>query len=126
MSEAQGIKGFIENLLGEVSEEQVMVSNTITRAVRYDWQRESAPLEGQKLEQHKAWLEVWQRVEIQDIHSFPLWEKEVHDVPQNPSPNPSPSPSPSHTPTPSPGARRAAEALRGPQVDLPRLLPLHR
>ena len=80
MSEAQGIKGFIENLLGEVSEEQVMVSNTITRAVRYDWQRESAPLEGQKLEHHKAWLEVWQRVEIQDIHSFPLWEKEVHDV----------------------------------------------
>ena len=57
-----------------------MVSNTITRAVRYDWQRESAPLEGQKLEHHKAWLEVWQRVEIQDIHSFPLWEKEVHDV----------------------------------------------
>ena len=62
-----------------------MVSNTITRAVRYDWQRESAPLEGQKLEHHKAWLEVWQRVEIQDIHSFPLWEKEVHDVPQNPN-----------------------------------------
>ena len=57
-----------------------MISNTITRAVRFDWTRESSPLEGQLLDQHKAWLEVWQRVEIQDVHSFPLWEKEVHDV----------------------------------------------
>ena len=41
MSEVQGIKGFIENLLGEAGEEQVMVSNTITRAVRDNWQRDS-------------------------------------------------------------------------------------
>ena len=80
MSEAAAIKGFCQNLLKEAGEEEVMISNTIVKAARYDWQRESKPLEGQQLAAHRKWLEAWQQIDIQDVHHFPLWEKEVHDV----------------------------------------------
>ena len=83
MNEALSIEGFLQNLLGEAGEETVMVSNTIVRATRFDWQRESTPLPGQMLEHHRKWLEVWQRVELQDVHQFPLWEGEVHAVLQS-------------------------------------------
>jgi len=39
MSEAQGIKGFIENLLGEVSEEHVMISNPYPYPYPYPYSR---------------------------------------------------------------------------------------
>jgi len=80
MSEAAAIKGTIQNLLGELNEEEVMVGATKVTATRYDWQRYSKPLDGQPLAAHQKWLEVYQRIEIQDIHQYPLWEEGVHDV----------------------------------------------
>ena len=110
MSMAAAIRGFSANLLQEKTEEEVLIENTKVRATRFDWKRGSQPLEGQKLAAHRKWLEVWERLEVMDIatrtegaapqlspipashaapclplqvmdmHYFPLWEKELHDV----------------------------------------------
>jgi hypothetical protein len=80
MDEAAAIKGFIANLLREKNEEEVLVSATLIRADRFDWKRYSKPLPGEKLSDFKKWLAVWQRLELMDIHHFPLWEKGVHDL----------------------------------------------
>ena len=80
MSMAAAIRGFSANLLQEKTEEEVLIENTKVRATRFDWKRGSQPLEGQKLAAHRKWLEVWERLEVMDMHYFPLWEKELHDV----------------------------------------------
>ena len=77
---AAAIRGFSANLLQEKTEEEVLIENTKVRATRFDWKRGSQPLEGQKLAAHRKWLEVWERLEVMDMHYFPLWEKELHDV----------------------------------------------
>ena len=82
MSEADAIKGFCANLLREANEEEVMVRATLIRADRYDWRRYSKPLPGEKLADFRKWLAVWQRIEVMDMHYFPLWEKGLHDVMQ--------------------------------------------
>ena len=55
-------------------------------ADRYDW-RESKPMEGQKLAAHRKWLDCWQNLALSDLHYFPTWEKEVHDVLQETFPD---------------------------------------
>ena len=55
-------------------------------ADRYDW-RESKPMEGQKLTAHRKWLDCWQNLALSDLHYFPTWEKEVHDVLQETFPD---------------------------------------
>jgi len=79
MSPAAAIKGMIHNLLEIANEEEVMWSNTLIKAQRFDWKRYSTPLEAQSLHDHKKWLEVWQRIEVSDVYYFPIWEKGVHD-----------------------------------------------
>ena len=80
MGLAACVRGMIQNVLGEQTEEEVMGSNTLIRAARFDWKRGSRLLPGQSLKEHKAWLETWQRIEINDVYYFPLWEKGVHDL----------------------------------------------
>jgi hypothetical protein len=60
MSAAAAVKGMILNLLEMENEEEVMWSNTLIKAKRFNWKRESVPLETQSLRDHKKWLEVWQ------------------------------------------------------------------
>ena len=48
-------------------------------AERFNWQR-SRPLDGQKLAVHKKWLACWERIEVMDMHHFPLWEEEAHNI----------------------------------------------
>ena len=38
------------------------------------------PLKGDSQEEFEKWLDCWQRIEIMDMHLWPLWEKEVHDI----------------------------------------------
>ena len=80
-----GIRGFIQNLLGEKGDEAVIRDYTYIKAERYDWHL-AKPLKGQSLAAHRKWLDVWQLIEIADLHYFPLWEKEVHDCCRRASP----------------------------------------
>ena len=50
------------------------------RRYRYDWKRHSKPLPDQSIKAHRKWLGVWSRMELTDLHYFPLWEKAVHDL----------------------------------------------
>ena len=52
---------------------------TYIHAERYNWKL-SKPLPGQSLAAHRKWLDCWQNIEIADLHYFPLWEQQVHDV----------------------------------------------
>ena len=79
MSLSDGVRGVIQNILGEKSDEAVIRDATYIHADRYDWSL-SRPLVGQKLEVHRKWRDYWQNLEIADLHHFPLWEKGVHDT----------------------------------------------
>ena len=82
----EAIRGFILNLLGEKMEEGVMRDHFYISADRFDW-REAKPMEGQKLTAHRKWLDCWQNLALSDLHYFPTWEKEVHDVLQETFPD---------------------------------------
>ena len=82
----EAIRGFILNLLGLKMEEGVMRDYFYISADRFDW-REAKPLEGQKLTAHRKWLDCWQNLALSDLHYFPTWEKEVHDVLQETFPD---------------------------------------
>ena len=74
------ITAFVNNLVGLENAEESINKHTIIRAERYDWRRLSSPMRGQSLKVHKQWLAVWQRLELSDLHYFPLWEQGVHDT----------------------------------------------
>jgi hypothetical protein len=75
---AMAVKAFLQNLLGEKGDEAAIRDYTYIKADRFDW-HQAKPLKGQTLAAHRKWLDVWQLIEIADLHYFPLWEKEVHD-----------------------------------------------
>ena len=79
MTLAQGVRGVIQNILGEKSDEAVIRDATYIHADRYNWKL-SKPLAGQSLTAHRKWLDCWQNIEIADLHHFPLWERDVHDL----------------------------------------------
>ena len=78
MTLAQGVRGVIQNILGEKSDEAVIRDAIYIHAERYDW-RLSEPLPSQPLAAHRRWLDCWQNIEIADLHHFPLWEQGVFD-----------------------------------------------
>ena len=78
MTLAGGVRGVIQNILGEKSDEAVIRDATYIHAERYDWKL-SKPLNGQSLAAHRKWLDCWQNLSIADLHHFPLWEKGVFD-----------------------------------------------
>merc|ERR1719271_2275880 len=78
MTLADGVRGVIQNILGEKSDEAVIRDATYIHADRYNWKL-SKPLPGQSLAAHRKWLDCWQNIEIADLHYFPLWEKGVFD-----------------------------------------------
>ena len=78
MTLAEGVRGVIQNILGEKSDEAVIRDATYIHADRYDWKL-SKPLSGQALTAHRKWLDCWQNIEIADLHHFPLWEQGVFE-----------------------------------------------
>jgi hypothetical protein len=99
MTPADGIKGLMQNMLGEAEEEEVVVRATYIKADRWDLEngnRMATAIDGdtmvlEDVEPAKAlpsdkagdfekWLECWKRIEIMDMHMWPLWEKTVHDI----------------------------------------------
>ena len=82
MTPVQGIKGFIQNLIGEMDEEAVVALATYIRAERYDFATLAKPLAGQNAAAHAKWIDCWSRVECMDMEGFPLWEEELHNLMQ--------------------------------------------
>ena len=82
MTPVQGIKGFIQNLIGEMDEEAVVALATYIRAERYDFATLAKPLAGQNAAAHAKWIDCWSRVEVMDMEGFPLWEEELHNLMQ--------------------------------------------
>ena len=76
---AQAVKGFLQNLLGEKSPDEVVIEATYVHAERYD-AKETKPLKGESQADLEKWLACWERMEIMDVHLWPIWEKEVHDI----------------------------------------------
>eukprot|EP00966_Prymnesium_polylepis_P155950 3603298-Prymnesium_polylepis.1 len=66
MSAAQSVQGMIQNVTDEFNEEEVMGNFTRITASRFDVKRYSLPLRDQTMKDHRAWLEVWRRIELHD------------------------------------------------------------
>merc|ERR1719502_1383647 len=80
VSPADAVRGFLQNLLGEATPDEVVIKATYIHAERYDAEKETKPLKGETQKDLEKWLECWSRMEIMDVHLWPLWEKEVHDI----------------------------------------------
>ena len=103
MTPADAIKGLMQNMLGEAEEEEVVVNATYIRAPRWDHVNgcrmateiisdgeggtmmfedvePARPLSTDAPGDFEKWLDCWTRIEIMDMHLFPLWEKDVHDI----------------------------------------------
>merc|ERR1740138_921469 len=95
VSPSDAVKGFIQNLLPkgggegdmgnkgfvpEASPDEVVIRATYIHAERYDAEKETKPLKGESQKDLEKWLACWERMEIMDVHLWPLWEKEVHDL----------------------------------------------
>ena len=72
------VRGVIQNIFGEKSDEAVIRDATYIHTDRFDWKL-STPLPDQPTSAHSRWLSCWQNIEIADLHHFPLWEKGVFD-----------------------------------------------
>ena len=73
------VSGFVQNLLGEASEEDVVSAATYIKAHRFDASK-AAPLGGQSAEAFAEWRALWGQLQLSAMPGFPLWEKEVHDA----------------------------------------------
>merc|ERR1719326_1996858 len=80
VSPADAVKGFMQNLLGEATPDEVVIRATYIHAERYDAEKETKTLKGESQKDLEKWLDCWSRMEIMDVHLWPLWEKEVHDI----------------------------------------------
>ena len=80
LAPADAVRGWIQNLLGEASADEVVVRATYVHAARYRARLEAQLLPGETTQELSKWLACWERVEIMDVHLWPLWEKEVHDI----------------------------------------------
>ena len=77
---ALAVKGFIQNLLNEKSADGVVIEATYIHAEPYNAAEMAQPLSGESADDLAKWLECWSRVEVMDMHLWPLWDKEVHDI----------------------------------------------
>ena len=99
MTPADGVRALMINMLGEAEEEEVVVRTTYIKADRWDQKNgnrmavaidgdtmvledvePAKPLPSDKPGDFEKWMECWQRIEIMDMHMFPLWEKAVFDI----------------------------------------------
>ena len=79
MSPASCTSGFIQNVLGLATPTEVVERETHVKCVRYD-ASETQQLKGESDHEFNKWLACWGKMEIQDIHLWPTWEEEVHDI----------------------------------------------
>ena len=80
VSPAQAVQGFLMNLLGEKTPDEVVIQATYIHAERYDAAKDTKLGKNETQADLDKWLACWERMEIMDVHLWPLWEKEVHDT----------------------------------------------
>ena len=80
MGPSQAAEGFIKNLLGLATPDEVVTRTTKIQCERYNYQRETKQIKGESEHEYNKWLATWGKMEIMDIHLWPTWEKEVHDI----------------------------------------------
>ena len=56
-----------------------MVAATHIAVERFE-PRNAPPPPSLSPEAHGQWLRLWEQLGLGDLHGFPLWEKEVHDM----------------------------------------------
>ena len=69
----------VGNLLGEVTEEEAMAKATHVAVPRFE-PRDVVPPAGMEAEEHRAWVKMWEQMSLGDLHGFPVWEREVHEM----------------------------------------------
>ena len=77
---ADAVKGFIQNLLNDATSEEVVARATRVKCARYDYERDTKQLKGESEHEYQKWMKTWGKLEIMDVHLWPMWEKEVHDI----------------------------------------------
>ena len=81
MTPADGVTALMQNMLKEAEEEEeVVLRATYVHAEWYDAATLAKPLPSDGSGDFEKWMECWQRIEIMDMHHWPLWEDEVHDI----------------------------------------------
>ena len=69
----------ISNLLGETTEEEAMATATHVAVPRFD--ATAVPRPPRMSDEEVAeWLRMWAQITLGDLHGFPVWEREVHDM----------------------------------------------
>ena len=76
MSFASRVRSMVQNVLGQATEMEV-----ITEAVASEASEGAADFDEKVKEaQRKNWLVCWRNMTFKDLHGFPLWETQLHDV----------------------------------------------
>ena len=76
MSFAARVRSMVQNVLGQATEMEV-----ITEAVASEASEGAADFDEKVKEaQRKNWLICWKNMTFKDLHGFPLWETQLHDV----------------------------------------------
>ena len=63
-----------------LSPDQVVLAATRISAKPYDHQRLARKLSADTDADLAKWLDCWSRIELMDMHLWPTWDKEVHDI----------------------------------------------
>ena len=74
------VQGFIQNLLRREVGRMRWFSTRRTSTPIATTPKETKLLKGESQEDLDKWLDCWARMEIMDVHLWPTWEKEVHDI----------------------------------------------
>ena len=76
MSFAARVRSMVQNVLGQATEMEV-----ITEAVASEANDGAADFDEKVKEaQRKNWVVCWKNMSFKDLHGFPLWETQLHDV----------------------------------------------
>lgn len=78
---ASVVEAAINNLLQlESSAVSIAASALSGQLDRFNAWRFSEPLPGEAAADHRVWLNTWHHIDLSSLPSFPMWEKEVHDL----------------------------------------------
>eukprot|EP00966_Prymnesium_polylepis_P199105 4613903-Prymnesium_polylepis.1 len=78
MSLLQRVAGMLANYLGEEDEHAIITDAVAPKLERFD-AKSAVALSGQSPKEHRRWLTVWGKMDLSQLHGFPVWEKEVFD-----------------------------------------------
>ena len=60
--------------------EVVRAATFVHAPTRFNGYVEATLLPDETLEAHRCWLRCWEELRLEDLHGFPLWEREVFEI----------------------------------------------